>query len=138
MLFFFLMIRRPPRSTRTYTLFPYTTLFRSLRCLMREAGRDHDPKAEVNMVAPESDAPLRGAATPDKPFGYFDATVDGGWDVDGEPYTMREGTDFRWYRSRMLGGRTNHWGRHVPRWGPYDFKAHSRDGLGVDIGRAHV
>src|SRR3546814_16350558 len=28
-LFFFLMIRRPPRSTRTYTLFPYTTLFRS-------------------------------------------------------------------------------------------------------------
>src|SRR3546814_10223773 len=31
---FFLMIRRPPRSTRTYTLFPYTTLFRS---------SDHDP-----------------------------------------------------------------------------------------------
>src|SRR3546814_13898443 len=29
--FFFLMIRRPPRSTRTDTLFPYTTLFRSLR-----------------------------------------------------------------------------------------------------------
>src|SRR3546814_14538619 len=29
-LLFFLMIRRPPRSTRTYTLFPYTTLFRSL------------------------------------------------------------------------------------------------------------
>src|SRR3546814_12749520 len=28
--FFFLMIRRPPRSTRTGTLFPYTTLFRSL------------------------------------------------------------------------------------------------------------
>src|SRR3546814_14327234 len=28
--FFFLMIRRPPRSTRTDTLFPYTTLFRSL------------------------------------------------------------------------------------------------------------
>src|SRR3546814_14477481 len=27
--FFLLMIRRPPRSTRTYTLFPYTTLFRS-------------------------------------------------------------------------------------------------------------
>src|SRR3546814_958007 len=30
MIFFFLMIRRPPRSTRTDTLFPYTTLFRSL------------------------------------------------------------------------------------------------------------
>src|SRR3546814_5884827 len=31
MSFFFLMIRRPPRSTRTDTLFPYTTLFRSNR-----------------------------------------------------------------------------------------------------------
>src|SRR3546814_14053564 len=30
-IFFFLMIRRPPRSTRTDTLFPYTTLFRSLQ-----------------------------------------------------------------------------------------------------------
>src|SRR3546814_13373740 len=30
--FFFLMIRRPPRSTRTDTLFPYTTLFRSHGC----------------------------------------------------------------------------------------------------------
>src|SRR3546814_4253113 len=32
MIFFFLMIRRPPRSTRTDTLFPYTTLFRSRSC----------------------------------------------------------------------------------------------------------
>src|SRR3546814_20565620 len=45
-MFFFLMIRRPPRSTRTDTLFPYTTLFRSytdrpllLRCLRRRAAR---------------------------------------------------------------------------------------------------
>src|SRR3546814_13575794 len=30
LLFFFLMLRRPPRSTRTDTLFPYTTLFRSV------------------------------------------------------------------------------------------------------------
>src|SRR3546814_7251330 len=37
-LFFFLMIRRPPRSTRTDTLFPYTTLFRSEedRCRQEE------------------------------------------------------------------------------------------------------
>src|SRR3546814_2053694 len=32
---FFLMIRRPPRSTRTYTRFPYTTLFRSLAAQLR-------------------------------------------------------------------------------------------------------
>src|SRR3546814_13546876 len=36
-LIFFLMIRRPPRSTRTDTLFPYTTLFRSLEHLRRAA-----------------------------------------------------------------------------------------------------
>src|SRR3546814_19297861 len=42
--FFFLMIRRPPRSTRTDTLFPYTTLFRSLRAIVprRAPARDHD------------------------------------------------------------------------------------------------
>src|SRR3546814_18808545 len=38
-LFFFLMIRRPPRSTRTDTLFPYTTLFRSLA----HAARRREP-----------------------------------------------------------------------------------------------
>src|SRR3546814_13482575 len=37
---FFLMIRRPPRSTRTDTLFPYTTLFRSRR---RSLGGANDP-----------------------------------------------------------------------------------------------
>src|SRR3546814_20621832 len=36
--FFFLMIRRPPRSTRTDTLFPYTTLFRSLCPRRRRPG----------------------------------------------------------------------------------------------------
>src|SRR3546814_3350263 len=35
--FFFLMIRRPPRSTRTDTLFPYTTLFRSLAAASRRS-----------------------------------------------------------------------------------------------------
>src|SRR3546814_13728244 len=35
--FFFLMIRRPPRSTRTDTLFPYTTLFRSLNGVNAES-----------------------------------------------------------------------------------------------------
>src|SRR3546814_9372371 len=38
-IFFFLMIRRPPRSTRTDTLFPYTTLFRSLRKYARTGPR---------------------------------------------------------------------------------------------------
>src|SRR3546814_5116295 len=37
-MFFFLMIRRPPRSTRTDTLFPYTTLFRSAAIALIGAG----------------------------------------------------------------------------------------------------
>src|SRR3546814_16127831 len=41
-LFFFLMIRRPPRSTRTDTLFPYTTLFRSIVSRAVEADM-HQP-----------------------------------------------------------------------------------------------
>src|SRR3546814_14175884 len=39
------MIRRPPRSTRTDTLFPYTTLFRSLRALSPACGEGLDPRA---------------------------------------------------------------------------------------------
>src|SRR3546814_20638618 len=39
-IFFFLMIRRPPRSTRTDTLFPYTTLFRSVRELQHQPGAE--------------------------------------------------------------------------------------------------
>ena len=79
-------------------------------------------------------APLRGEKTPVRPFGHYDAMIDGGWQVPGEPYTNRPGTegDFWWWRSRMLGGRTNHWGRISLRFGEFDFKPKSRDGLGVD------
>jgi choline dehydrogenase-like flavoprotein len=103
-----------------------------VRVLMLEAGRDYDPVSETPMFQLPLDAPLRGARTPDKPFGFYDATVDGGWQVPGEPYASAEGTDFRWWRARMLGGRTNHWGRISLRMGPYDFKPRSRDGLGFD------
>src|SRR3546814_18381131 len=41
---FFLMIRRPPRSTRTDTLFPYTTLFRSAREVSTDAARHRDAR----------------------------------------------------------------------------------------------
>jgi len=105
---------------------------KGLKVLMLEAGRNYDPYKETPMFAPNRDAPLRGESTPDKEFGYYDATVDGGWQVPGEPYSSAPGSDFMWWRSRMLGGRTNHWARNSFRMGPYDFKPHSRDGLGVD------
>src|SRR3546814_20976827 len=52
--FFFVMIRRPPRSTRTDTLLPYTTLFRSLAAI---AG--HSLAASVVHRAAHRDRPLR-------------------------------------------------------------------------------
>ena len=110
----------------------YVLCCAGLKVLMLEAGRDYDPVTETPMFNLPKDAPLRGAGTPDKPFGFYDATVDGGWRVPGEPYTSADGVNFLWWRSRMLGGRTNHWGRISLRMGEYDFKPYSRDGLGFD------
>ena len=106
-----------------------------VKVLMLEAGRDYDPVRETPMFQTGIDAPLRGVKTPDKPFGFHDATVDGGWEVPGEPYTNASDDPkrrFMWWRARMLGGRTNHWGRIALRNGAYDFKPRSRDGLGFD------
>jgi choline dehydrogenase-like flavoprotein len=101
--------------------------------LMLEAGRDYESNTETPMFATPERAPLRAAATTDKPGGFYDATVDGGTVIPGEPYTVAEGSDeFQWWRPRMLGGRTTHWGRVALRYGEYDFKPHSRDGLGFD------
>ena len=61
----------------------------------------------------------------------FSATF-GGAQLEGEPYTVAEGSDFSWFRSRILGGRTNHYGRVTLRFADYDFKPRSRDGLGFD------
>src|SRR5262245_19234517 len=103
-----------------------------LKVVLLEAGRDYRPADETPMMNLNLQAPPRGAATPGKPVGFYDATVGGGWQVPGEPYTNAPGTTFRWWRARMLGGRTNHWGRISLRMGPYDFKPRTRDGLGVD------
>ena len=56
----------------------------------------------------------------------------GFWDIEGEPYTNAPGSTFRWFRSRIEGGRTNHWGRIALRFGPADFRARSTDGVGDD------
>ncbi len=77
-------------------------------------------------------APHRAAGSKAKPFGYFDATTLGGWEVPGEPYINAPGSNWMWWRARMLGGRTNHYGRISLRMGPYDFKPYSRDGKGFD------
>ena len=113
----------------------FTLTLGGLKCVMLEAGRSYDPLTETPMFNRNDQAPLRGDSTPDKPFGFYDATVGGGWEVPGEPYTNtapNPNEHFTWWRPRMLGGRTNHWGRISLRNGPYDFKPRSRDGLGFD------
>jgi len=110
----------------------YVLATAGVKVLMLEAGRNYDPVKETPMFKLPSEAPLRADGTPDKPFGFYDATVDGGWRVPGEPYTKAQGTEFEWWRARMLGGRTIHWGRIALRMGPYDFKPQSRDGMGID------
>src|ERR1700710_3026973 len=60
-----------------------------VKVLMLEAGRNYDPVTETPMFETFKDAPLRGASTPDKPFGFFDATVGGGWTVPDEPYVVK-------------------------------------------------
>jgi choline dehydrogenase-like flavoprotein len=101
------------------------------RVIMLEAGPEWWSTKNSQMLLPNHASPRRGKATRLRPFGEFDA-CDGGWEVDGEPYTRAEGTTFDWWRARMLGGRANHWGRISLRFGPDDFKGKSIDGLGDD------
>ncbi len=103
-----------------------------LKVAVVEAGPYFDPADPVTMTQLKwpYESPRRGAGT-DRVFGEWDMAY-GGWEIEGEPYTQGEGTDFWWYRSRMLGGRTNHWGRISLRFGPKDFKGKTRDGHGDD------
>ena len=96
-----------------------------------EAGPHFDPQKEEdrNQLRWPWESPRRGASSNRRSFGDFDAAY-GGWNIEGEPYTTEAGTRFAWFRSRMLGGRTNHWGRISLRFGPLDFKRKSVDGLG--------
>jgi len=97
-----------------------------------EAGQPFDPADPKNITQLKwpYESPRRGAGTT-RPFGDFDAAY-GGWEIEGEPYTRAAGTKFDWFRSRMVGGRTNHWGRISLRFGPDDFRRKSIDGLGDD------
>jgi choline dehydrogenase-like flavoprotein len=113
----------------------YTLTMEGVKVLVLEAGRSFDVQAEVAMFQLPSQAPLRGVATPDKQYGFHDCSINSGWDIPGEPYTQagkEPENQFRWWRQRMMGGRTNHWGRISLRNGPYDFKPRSRWGAGVD------
>src|SRR3546814_396228 len=88
-LFFFLMIRRPPRSTRTDTLFPYTTLFRS---------GEQDPPGSGN----------GGILMTDKSYGDFELQLDMApdWGIDSGVFlrTNNKGECFQVYVDYRDGG----------------------------------
>lgn len=110
----------------------YVLAHAGARVVLLEAGDWWDnTTADSAMFKWPYDSPRRGASTPERPFGEFDACV-GGWELPGEPFTRAPGTSFAWWRARMLGGRTNHWGRISLRFGPDDFRRKSIDGLGDD------
>ncbi len=95
-----------------------------------EAGPYFDPadRKQTTHLRGTWESPRRGAGTL-RSFGDLHAGLSG-WDIPGEPYDSVEGTNFAWYRTRMLGGRTNHWGRISLRFGPNDFHRKDIDGLG--------
>ncbi len=76
------------------------------KVIMLEAGGPWYATRDAKMMVPNHASPRRGGATRLRPFGEFDA-CDGGWDIEGEPYTVAPGSRFLWWRARMLGGR-NH------------------------------
>jgi choline dehydrogenase-like flavoprotein len=101
-----------------------------LKIALVEAGPYFDPANPDQMTQMKWpwESPRRGSGTT-RAFGDFHMSY-GHWKVEGEPYTIEKETNFRWWRSRMLGGRTNHWGRISLRFGPKDFKSKDYDGLG--------
>jgi choline dehydrogenase-like flavoprotein len=96
-----------------------------LNVVMLEAGPPLDPYKDFKEHVWPYEVPHRGA------HNEFMAP-NGFWEIEGEPYTVAAGSRFRWFRSRIEGGRTNHWGRIALRFAPVDFRARSTDGMGDD------
>src|SRR3546814_17599138 len=76
-LFFFLIIRRPPRSTRTDTLCPYTTLFRSEADPADAPEPESAPAEEASAVTKAKPSRKSAAAKPKKPASKAKAAAAG-------------------------------------------------------------
>jgi len=109
-----------------------------LNVVMLEAGPALDPSEDFKEHVWPYELPHRGAGPggralePENVLENEFIAPTGAWTIEGEPYSSAPGSSFRWYRSRIVGGRTNHWGRIALRFAPVDFRAKTRDGLGDD------
>jgi choline dehydrogenase-like flavoprotein len=139
----------------------YVLATRGLKVLLLEAGRQYtinEINDQLRSTEWPYEHPRRGAMPPDRhaitfneynfrqppyaqnsPYKHVHSYVQS-WsgsdysknivvDEKAHPYT---GTRYAWVRARLLGGKTNIWGRLALRLSDYDFKAASRDGYGVD------
>ena len=114
-----------------------------LKVLMIERGRkiEHQVDYETENKAPW-EMPFRGVGDAERyrrefPVQmlnrHFTEFTEGHFVNDAQnPYSTAEGTDFTWFRSYQLGGRSLTWGRQTYRWSDYDFIANKRDGHGTD------
>ncbi len=59
----------------------YTLTQAGLKCVMLESGRSYNPDTETAMFQRPDQGPLSSVSTPEKFFGFWDATVNGGWSV---------------------------------------------------------
>ena len=106
-----------------------------LNVVILEAGPPLNPEKDFKMFAWPYQLPHRGVGVSGKLRGELNSEFmapNGAWEIEGEPYTSAPGSRFRWFRSRIVGGRTNHWGRIALRFAPVDFKSRSMDGMGDD------
>jgi choline dehydrogenase-like flavoprotein len=107
-----------------------------LNVVMLEAGPPLNPEKDFKEHVWPYELAHRGAGIGGEGFEDFGKTEfmapNGAWTIEGEPYTSAPGTNFRWFRSRIVGGRTNHWGRIALRFAEVDFHSRSTDGMGDD------
>src|SRR5260370_33204351 len=95
-----------------------------LNCALLEAGPNVNPEKDFKMLMWPYEAPHRGAGVGGharENFGEFLAP-NGAWKIEGEPYTSAPGSRFERFRSRLVGGRPNHWGPIALRFAPIRFK----------------
>lgn len=114
-----------------------------LTVLMIERGRniEHQVDYETELKAPW-ELPFRGQGDAaeyrrDYPVQmlnrHFNEFTQNHFVNDAEqPYQKVPGSEFDWFRSYQLGGRSLTWGRQCYRWSDYDFGANKRDGFGTD------
>src|SRR5271165_6721926 len=105
-----------------------------LTVALLEAGPPVNPEKDYKMFTWPYELPHRGAGVGGRASENFSEFLapNGAWQIEGEPYTSAPGSNFQWFRSRIVGGRTNHWGRIALRFAPIDFKSKTRDGIGED------